>query len=110
MLQIVEYEDSDGGRPFFKWFGRLNTAAALKIRTALARIEAGNLSSLKAIGRGVSEIRVDFGPGYRIYLGRDGERLVVLLGGGTKKRQQRDIEQAIECWRDYKARKPREGR
>ena len=62
----------------------------------------GNLSNVKSVGEGVLEYRIDFGPGYRVYFGRDGEALVILLTGGTKKRQQRDIEAAIAYWQDYK--------
>lgn len=58
-----------------------------------------------AVGGGVLEIRIDFGPGYRVYFGRDGDALVILLRGGTKKRQQRDIEAAHAYWQDYKERK-----
>lgn len=60
---------------------------------------------MKSVGSGVHECRIDFGPGYRVYFGKDGERLVILLGGGTKKRQQRDINDAIARWQDYKNRK-----
>ena len=66
-----------------------------------------NLSNVKSVGAGVYECRIDFGPGYRAYLGRDGESLVVLLGGGTKKRQDKDIQDAHEYWKDYKWRKAR---
>ena len=62
----------------------------------------------KASGEGVYEYKIDFGPGYRIYFGRDGDRLVILLGGGTKKRQNKDIQDAQACWTDYKQRKKRE--
>ena len=79
--------------------------AAAKVATALERMADGNLSSVKPVGRGVLEYRIDFGPGYRIYFGRDGDRLVVLLAGGTKKRQQEDIRQAIANWDDYRKRK-----
>jgi putative addiction module killer protein len=72
---------------------------------AITRIAQGNLSNAKAVGGGVFEFKIDFGPGYRLYFGRDGERIIILLGGGTKKRQQRDIEAAIAHWRDYKRRK-----
>ena len=72
------------------------------MRTAIARIEAGNLRDVKPVGEGVSERRIDFGPGYRMYFGKDGERFVLLLVGGTKKRQQRDITQAQAYWQDYK--------
>jgi len=71
-------------------------------------MESGNLSGAKSVGAGVAEIRLDFGPGFRIYFGRDGESLVVLLGGGSKKRQQTDIEEAQALWAEYKKRK-REG-
>ncbi|WP_244506498.1 type II toxin-antitoxin system RelE/ParE family toxin [Pararhizobium polonicum] len=72
---------------------------------ALARVSAGNLSNVKGGGHGLLEYRIEYGPGYRIYFGRDGEELVILLAGGTKKRQQNDIETAHERWRDYKRRK-----
>jgi putative addiction module killer protein len=65
-------------------------------------MEHGNLSNVKGVGEGVLECRIDFGPGYRIYFGRDGEKIIVLLTGGTKKRQQRDIDAAHAYWRDYK--------
>ena len=73
--------------------------------TAIARIEAGNLGDVKPVGQRVSERRITFGPGYRLYFGQDGKKLVVLLTGGTKKRQSKDIEQAQEFWADYKRRK-----
>jgi putative addiction module killer protein len=65
-------------------------------------LEQGNFSNVKSVGEGVLEFRIDFGPGYRVYFGRDGETVVILLTGGTKKRQQRDIEAAHAYWRDYK--------
>ena len=73
--------------------------------TALARIELGNFSSVKGVGAGVFEYRIDFGPGYRVYSGKDGETLVILVAGGTKKRQAQDIALAHERWSDYKQRK-----
>ena len=79
------------------------TGAAAKVTIALTRMEQGNLSNAK--GTGVHEYKFDFGPGYRIYVGKDGELLVILLGGGTKKRQQKDITAAQECWADYNRRK-----
>lgn len=69
---------------------------------ALVRLEQGNFSNVKSVGQGVLEYRIDFGPGYRVYFGRDGEALVILLTGGTKKRQQRDIQTAHAYWREYK--------
>jgi putative addiction module killer protein len=105
MIVVVEYEDSDGKRPFSKWFRTLNVPAALKIRTAIARLENGNFSNVESVGQGVSEYKLDFGPGYRVYFGKDGATIVVLLGGGTKKRQSRDIETAKDRWAAYKTRK-----
>ncbi len=78
--------------------------------TGLERIAGGNLSNVKAQGGGVLEYKIDFGPGYRIYFGRDGDRLVILVGGGTKKRQQEDIRHAKANWEDYRMRKVKEGR
>jgi putative addiction module killer protein len=77
----------------------------VKVRAAIARLETGNLSNTKGVGQGVFECRVNFGPGYRVYFGKDGQRLVVLLGGGTKKRQPKDIEAARDLWSSYKVRK-----
>ncbi len=108
MIELVEYETEDGGHPFANWFDNLNPPAALRVRRALAKIEVGNLSNVKSVGGGVLEYRIDFGPGYRVYFGRDGDMLVILLAGGTKKRQQRDIDRAIGFWVDYKRRKRRE--
>ncbi len=71
-------------------------------------MDQGNLSNAKGVGAGVSEYSLDFGPGYRIYFGKDGDTLVILLGGGTKKRQGKDIEAARILWREYKQRKQRE--
>ncbi|MCY3873312.1 MAG: hypothetical protein OXF88_03345 [Rhodobacteraceae bacterium] len=81
-----------------------------KATTALARMEQGNFSNVKGVGAGILEYRIDFGPGYRSYFGKDGATLVVLLGGGTKARQQRDIVAARNCWQEYKWRKRQEGR
>lgn len=104
---ILEYSTDEGRNPFTRWFAGLNAQAALKVRTAIARLESGNLSNTKSVGAGVLECRIDFGPGYRVYFGKDGGRLIILLGGGTKKRQSSDIAAAREYWNDYKARKRR---
>ena len=105
MLDVREYIDPDGRSPFAKWLCALNVQAAAKVATALERIADGNLSNVKAIASGVVEYKIDFGPGYRIYFGRDGDRLIILLAGGTKKRQQEDIRQAKANWEDYRNRK-----
>ena len=104
-MQVVEYLDLGANSPFARWFDGLNAEAAAKVTTALTRIEQGNLSNAKSIRGGVHEYRIDFGPGYRVYFGREGDTLIILLGGGTKKRQQQDIEAAHVRWTDYKRRK-----
>ncbi|MCW5689909.1 MAG: type II toxin-antitoxin system RelE/ParE family toxin [Pseudolabrys sp.] len=104
-MQVLEYLDRDGRSVFGRWFERLDARAAAKVTIALVRLANDNLSSLKGVGGGVMEYRIDFGPGYRIYLGRDGDTIVILLGGGTKQRQQRDIDAARLRWDDYRKRK-----
>jgi putative addiction module killer protein len=105
MIDVQEYLDPKGRSPYAAWFNRLNPQAAAKVATALTRLAGGNFSTVKGVGFGMFEYKIDFGPGYRIYFGKDGERLVILLGGGTKKRQQHDIAGALASWRDYKRRK-----
>ncbi|HNT40222.1 MAG TPA: type II toxin-antitoxin system RelE/ParE family toxin [Rubrivivax sp.] len=105
MLDIREYLDEDGASPFADWFTGLDPIAAAKITVVLARIGQGKLSNVKGVGAGVLEYRLDYGPGYRVYFGRDGDVLIILLAGGTKKRQQRDIEAAQARWAAYKRRK-----
>jgi putative addiction module killer protein len=105
MIVVREYVDDDGRSPFGVWFASLDGQAAIKVTVALERIAQGHTSASKPVGEGVSEYKIDFGPGYRIYFGKDGERLVILVGGGTKKRQQRDIANAKAIWKDYKQRK-----
>ena len=105
MIEIKEYVDTDGRSPFAGWFDRLNAPAAAKVSVAAIRLGHGNRSNAKGVGGGVFECRIDFGPGYRLYFAMDGDTLIVLLGGGTKKRQQKDIERAKDHWREYKRRK-----
>jgi putative addiction module killer protein len=78
--KVLEYLEQDGSSPFAKWFMRLDPVAGAKVTTALYRMEQGNLSSVKPVGQGVAEYRIDFGPGYRIYIGQHGEVLIILLG------------------------------
>ena len=108
MIAIWEYRDRDGQSPFGRWFARLNAEAARKVTTALYRLGQGNFSNVKGIGSGVFEHRIDFGPGYRVYFGKDGDSIVILLGGGTKHLQQKDIRYAVARWEDYKQRKKRQ--
>jgi putative addiction module killer protein len=105
IVDIREYHDRRGRSPFGEWFGKLNSEAARKVTTALYRMGLGNFSNVKSVGSGVHECKINFGPGYRVYFGKEGERIVVLLGGGTKQRQQNDIRIALERWLDYQQRK-----
>jgi putative addiction module killer protein len=105
MIDVREYLDAAGKSPYAKWFNGLNAQAAAKVAIAVTRMEQGNFSNVTGAGSGVFEYHVNFGPGYRIYFGKDGGQLVILLGGGAKKRQQADINNAIELWQDYKRRK-----
>lgn len=105
VVELRGYVDENGNHRFATWFDGLDSAAAVKVTIALARIGEGNFSNVKSVGAGVHEYKIDFGPGYRVYFGKDGNRIVILIGGGTKKRQQRDIEVAKNCWADYKRRK-----
>ena len=105
MVDVREFNRRDGLSPYAEWFDQLNAQAAAKVAVAMTRLALGNFSNVKGVGHGVFECRIDFGPGYRVYFGKDGERLVILLGGGTKKRQQRDIQAALANWREYKSRK-----
>jgi len=105
MIERREYIDEAGRSPFGRWFVALDDHAADKVAMALNRLSKGNISNVKSVGAGVSELKIDFGPGYRVYFGRDGEKIVILLGGGTKKRQQDDISRAHARWQDYKRRK-----
>jgi putative addiction module killer protein len=108
MIEVREYVDARGRIPYRDWVAKLDIVARVRVITAVLRVEQGNFSAAKGVGSGVSELRLDFGPGYRIYFGKDGDRLVILLGGGTKKRQQTDIEAAHALWAEYKRRKREE--
>lgn len=105
MIEIRQYVDRSGRNPFDRWFDKLDNMTQARVAVSLDRLELGNFSATKGIGAGVFELRLDFGPGYRVYFGKDGERLVILLCGGTKKRQQADIDAAIALWKEYKQRK-----
>ncbi len=108
MIEMREYTDPHGRSPFQQWFEDLDARAAAKVTVALARLEQGNVSNVKGVGGGVLELRIDYGPGYRVYFGKDGAHVVILLGGGTKKLQNRDIRTAQDLWTVYKARKQQE--
>jgi putative addiction module killer protein len=79
MVEIRYYVSASGDEPFGDWFAELEAVARAKMTRAIARMEQGNFSNVKSVGEGVLEYRIDFGPGYRVYFGRDGETLVILL-------------------------------
>jgi putative addiction module killer protein len=100
-FEIREY--AEGGRsPFAEWFGGLDAVTAARVDRYIRRLEAGNFAAAKALRDGVFELRLDFGPGYRVYFGREGRALIILLGGGSKRRQDADIAAAVERWKRYK--------
>ena len=105
VLVVREYLDGSGASPFGRWFDSLDSLAAAKVAAALYRLEQGNFSQVKGVGSGIYEYKINFGPGYRVYFGKDGEKLIILLGGGSKKRQHIDISLALSCWQDYKSQK-----
>ncbi len=103
-MKVKEYIQADGSNQYQKWFNSLDTQAAAKVVVAIAKLALGNTSNIKWF-RGIGEYRINWGAGYRIYLAQDGKDLIILFGGGTKKRQQKDIEQAIKLFREYQTRK-----
>lgn len=108
-MEIVEYLDTGHASPFADWFDGLDPQAATKVTVALTRMGQGNLSNTKSVGAGVMEFKIDFGPGYRLYFGMDGRTLIILLAGGSKRRQSQDIATAQTRWADYKQRKKGKG-
>ena len=102
--QIVELLTADGDSPYANWFTSLDPVAAAKVTVAKLRMQQGNLSNIEWF-KGIGEYKMDWGPGYRIYLARDGQKILVLLGGGIKRRQQADIDKAVALWESYKTRK-----
>ena len=100
-LTVREYETADGEIPFRQWLATLDRSVRARVQARVLRFEAGNLGDHKSVGAGVFEARIMTGPGYRIYFGRDGASLVLLLVGGTKASQAKDIRRAQDYWRDY---------
>jgi len=105
VLQLLEYVDAAGRSPFGNWFRRLNPTAAAKVTVALYRLAHSNFSNVKGVGAGVYEYKIDFGPGYRVYFGKDGDHIIILLGGSEKKRQGIAISNAQTAWARYKKQK-----
>jgi putative addiction module killer protein len=105
--KILEYLESNGQSHYANWFNELDAIVAAKVTVALIRMTQGNISTVKWF-RGIGEYKIDFGPGYRIYLAKIGNELILLLGGGTKKTQQKDIDKALSLLAEYKQLKKRE--
>ena len=103
-LTVVEYIREDESNPYREWFDGLDAQAAAKVATAALRLEMGNTSRVKWIGA-IGEYRIDWGPGYRIYMAKDGNALIILFGGGTKRSQRADTRRAEGLFAEYKARK-----
>ena len=104
-LALRSYVDEHGHVPFEAWVLELDSQAQAKVTIALSRFQRGNNSNVEGVGAGVSELKLNWGPGYRVYFGQDGSTIVILLCGGTKKRQSRDIATAKLRWADYKVRR-----
>jgi putative addiction module killer protein len=102
VYRIEQFRETGNFSPFATWFDSLDAVTAARIDRYIRRLEAGNFGSAKVLQEGVSELKMDFGPGYRVYFGRDGKTIIILLGGGSKKRQSADIATAIERWKRYK--------
>jgi putative addiction module killer protein len=108
MPKVVEYIREDNSSPYKQWFDSLHVQAATKVAIAQVRMELGATSNIKWFG-GIGEFRINWGPGLRIYLAKEGEALIILFGGGTKASQQRDIRKAHELFAEYKVRKAEPG-
>jgi len=102
--EVRRYSTSEGKVPFDEWTNSLrDSKAKSRIDLRLERIKLGNLGDFRSVGEGVCELRIDYGPGYRVYFGQIGNIIVILLLGGDKSSQNRDIRKAIEYWRDYRS-------
>ena len=100
-FRLLEYTEGERS-PFGEWFDGLDSVTAARVDRYIRRLEAGNFGAAKALRQGVFELRLDLGPGYRVYYGRDGRTIIVLLGGGDKRRQSADITAAVARWKRYK--------
>jgi len=109
MIDVREYVDAHGRNHYREWTSKLEPVARVRVDKAVFPLGEGNFSAVKPEGEGVSALRLDYGPGYRVYFASDGRDVVVLLAGGSKRRQQEDIQLARRLWTEYKRRKKLEG-
>jgi len=100
-FEIREYVEN-GRSPYKAWHDGLDNVTADRVDRYIRRLEEGNFGAAKALQEGVFELRMDFGPGYRVYYGREGRTVVILLGGGSKRRQDADIATAVARWKRYR--------
>jgi putative addiction module killer protein len=104
--EIIYFEDSNGNQPAYDWVEKLkDKKTRVIIKGRIRRLEEGNLGYTRSVGQGLIELKIDYGPGYRVYLGFDGDTIIVILAGGDKSSQSKDIETAKARWSDYKERK-----
>ncbi len=103
MFEIRRYRTAAGDEPVTKWLP--DRQARARVLARLERLEVGNFGDAKFLRDGVHEMRIDWGPGYRVYFGRDGRTVIVLLCGGDKRKQGADIKKAVELWQEYASRK-----
>ena len=102
IVEVLEYLTTDGRNPFREWLEALkDREARARVRVRINRIRLGNFGDSKSVGGGISEWRIPYGPGYRVYYGRQGDAIVLLLCGGDKRTQSRDIDLAQDRWQDY---------
>ncbi len=100
--RVIAYVDKDGKEPFTEWIDSLrDTMGRKRILVRIGRLQHGNYGDCKSVGEGVSELKMTFGPGYRVYIGEEGKNIVVLLCGGDKSTQEQDIETAKVYWKEH---------
>jgi putative addiction module killer protein len=103
-IQIEIYQSAAGKRPYEDWFNGLrDIKGQARILARLIRVQQGNFGDSKSVGEGVQELRVQYGPGYRVYFAQEGNTLVILLGGSDKSDQKKAIQLAKEAWKDYRS-------
>ena len=108
--ELEIYVTEDGRAPFLDWLDALrDMRGRAKVRTRLDRVRLGNFGDCASVGDGVEEVRIDFGPGYRVYFGQFRSEVVLLLCGGDKSTQAKDVQEAKSYWKDYKRRSSHRG-
>lgn len=110
MPEILEYEDEKGISSFNLWFWRLEARAAAKVTCAIQKLGRGLRPDVEPVGEGVFESKIHFGPGYRVYFALENDQLIILLGGGEKSSQAKDIAAAKSRWADYRAQRRKDFR